>query len=198
MTVHPGAGCPKGTLVNALLHHCNELSSLNDRSRPGIVHRLDRDTSGLIAIAKNNRTHALLAKQFENRIVQKSYVALVEGDVQFDEGVIDAPLGPDPHHREKRSVLSDGAKDAKTFYKVLQRMKGVSLVLLTPKTGRTHQLRVHMAHLGHPILGDDKYGKSQSFSRLALHAKTIAFIHPRTNQCIEFSSPAPAEFLSLK
>lgn len=198
MTVHPGAGCPSGTLVNALLHHCRELSSLNDRSRPGIVHRLDRDTSGLIVIAKNNKTHALLAKQFESRSVQKCYVALVEGDVQFDEGVIDAPLGPDPHHREKRSVLADGAKGAQTFYKVLKRLKGVSLVLLMPKTGRTHQLRVHMAHLGHPILGDDKYGKAHSFPRLALHAKTLAFIHPRTKQRIEFSSPTPIEFLSLK
>ncbi len=196
MTVHPGAGCPSGTLANALLYHCKELSSLNDASRPGIVHRLDKDTSGLMVIAKNNKAHALLARQFEKRTVQKCYVALVEGDVQFDEGVIDAPLGQDPHHRQKRSVLAYGTKSAQTFYKVLKRFAGASLVLLTPKTGRTHQLRVHMAHLGHPILGDEKYGKVFSFARLALHAKTLSFEHPSTKRKVEFSSPTPVEFLS--
>jgi len=196
MTVHPGAGCPSGTLANALLYHCKELSNLNDKSRPGIVHRLDRDTSGLMVVAKNNKAHALLAKQFEERTIQKCYVALVEGDVQFDEGVIDAPLGPDPYHREKRSVLAYGTKTAQTFYKVLKRLNGATLILLMPKTGRTHQLRVHMAHLGHPILGDDKYGKSRSFARLALHAKTLSFEHPKTQQRVEFSSPTPAEFLA--
>jgi 23S rRNA pseudouridine1911/1915/1917 synthase len=196
MTVHPGAGCPGGTLANALLYHCEKLSNLNDKSRPGIVHRLDKETSGLMVAAKNNKTHAFLAKQFEKRVVSKSYVALVEGDVQFDEGVIDAPLGQDPHHRQKRSVLAYGTKSAQTFYKVLKRLKGASLVLLTPKTGRTHQLRVHMAHLGHPILGDEKYGKRQSFPRLALHAKTLCFAHPATKIRVEFSSPTPKEFLA--
>jgi len=194
MTVHPGSGCHQGTLANALLYHCKELSSLNDKSRPGIVHRLDKETSGLMVAAKNNRTHALLARQFEKRTVQKCYVALVEGDVQFDEGVIDAPLGPDPHHREKRSVLAFGTKPAQTFYKVLKRLKGSTLVLLMPRTGRTHQLRVHMAHLGHPILGDDKYGDRRTFSRLALHAKTLAFTHPKTKVQIEFTSQIPKEF----
>jgi 23S rRNA pseudouridine1911/1915/1917 synthase len=198
MTVHPGAGCSHGTLANALLYHCQELSDLNDKSRPGIVHRLDKETSGLMVVAKNNKTHALLAAQFENRTVQKSYVALVEGDVQFDEGVIDAPLGPDPYHRQKRSVLAFGTKSAQTFYRVLKRLKGASLVLLMPKTGRTHQLRVHMAHLGHPILGDDKYGKRQLFPRLALHAKTLSFAHPRNHLRIEFSSPTPSEFLAYR
>jgi len=198
MTVHPGAGCPSGTLANALLYHCKELSGFHDQSRPGIVHRLDRDTSGLIVTAKNDQAHARLAKQFEERTIKKCYVALVEGDVQFDEGMIDAPLGPDPYHREKRSVLSHGMKSAQTFYKVIKRLKGASLVLLMPKTGRTHQLRVHMAHLGHPILGDEKYGKSRSFPRLALHAKTISFEHPTTKRRVEFSSPTPADFLDHK
>ncbi|MCX5681681.1 MAG: RluA family pseudouridine synthase [Candidatus Omnitrophica bacterium] len=194
MTVHPGAGCPGGTLANALSYHCKKLSTLNDPLRPGIVHRLDKETSGLMVVAKNNKTHNYLAKQFEERVVKKCYVALVEGDVEFDEGVIDAPLGPDPHHREKRSVLAAGAKDAKTFYKVLKRLKKSTLVYLMPRTGRMHQLRVHMAHLGHPILGDDKYGDRRTFSRLALHAKTLAFLHPKSKTMIEFTSLTPKEF----
>lgn len=195
MTVHPGAGCPSGTLVNALLFHCKKLSTVNDdAARPGIVHRLDKDTSGLMVAVKNNRAHVHLARQFEERTVKKCYVALVEGTVEFDEGVIDAPLGPDPFHRQKRSVLAREPKEAQTFYKVLKRFSNASLVFLTPKTGRMHQLRVHMAHLGHPILGDEKYGKRNSFSRLALHAKALGFQHPRTKAWLEFSSLIPSEF----
>jgi 23S rRNA pseudouridine1911/1915/1917 synthase len=195
MTVHPGAGCPNGTLVNALLFHCKKLSNVNDdAARPGIVHRLDKETSGLMVAVKNNRAHVHLAKQFEDRTIKKCYVALVEGAVEFDEGVIDAPLGPDPFHRQKRSVLAREPKEAQTFYKVLKRSPKTSLVLLMPKTGRMHQLRVHMAYLGHPILGDEKYGKRSSFSRLALHAKTLGFQHPKTKAWLEFSSPIPSEF----
>lgn len=196
MTVHPGAGRSRGTLVNALVYHRKELSSVNEAFRPGIVHRLDKDTSGVMVVAKNNMAHVKLARQFEERTARKSYVALVEGDVQFDEGLIDAPLGPDPHHRQKRCVRAYGAKSAQTFYKVLKRLKGASLVLLSPKTGRTHQLRVHMAHLGHPILGDAKYGKHLSFPRLALHAKTLSLASPSTNARLEFSLPTPKEFLA--
>lgn len=198
LTVHPGAGCPNGTLANALAYYCKKLSKVNDPLRPGIVHRLDKETSGLMVVAKNNKTHQYLAQQFEERRVQKCYVALVEGDVEFDEGVIDAPLGPDPHHREKRSVLADSAKDAQTFYRVIKRFKQATLVYLTPKTGRMHQLRVHMKHLGHSILGDEKYGDRRTFSRLALHAKSIAFIHPKSKTRIEFASPTPAEFLKSR
>ncbi|HQL40734.1 MAG TPA: RluA family pseudouridine synthase [Candidatus Omnitrophota bacterium] len=196
MTVHPGAGCGSGTLVNALLCHCKKLSNVNDdMTRPGIVHRLDKETSGLMVAVKSNRAHVDLAHQFEGRIVKKCYVALVEGCVEFDEGVIDAPLGPDPLHRQKRSVLAREPKEAQTFYRVLKRFSKASLVLLMPRTGRMHQLRVHMAHLGHPFLGDEKYGKKNSFSRLALHAKALAFFHPQTKAWVEFSSPTPSEFL---
>ncbi len=195
MTVHPGAGCPDGTLANALSFHCKKLSNLNDPLRPGIVHRLDKETSGLMVVAKNNKVHQYLAAQFEGRSVKKCYVALVEGDVEFDEGIIDAALGMDPHHREKRSVLAANAKEAQTVYKVLKRFKKTTLIYLMPKTGRTHQLRVHMAHLGHPILGDDKYGDRRTFPRLALHAKTLSFRHPKTKSYIEFTSPTPKAFL---
>ncbi|MDP8264398.1 MAG: RluA family pseudouridine synthase [Candidatus Aceula lacicola] len=195
MVVHPAPGCHRGTLVNALLYRYQQLSSADDALRPGIVHRLDKETSGLIVVAKNNKTHVRLARQFEKRIVKKQYVALVENLVEFDEGMVDVPLGRHPQSREKRAVLGLNAKSAKTIYRVLKRFKSTTLVDLTPKTGRTHQLRVHMAHLGHPVLGDDKYGKKNSFSRLALHARSIAFKHPVKLKWIGFSSPIPEEFL---
>jgi len=195
MIVHPATGHYSKTLVNALLHHFKNLSSVNADFRPGIVHRLDQGTSGLILIAKDNITHTKLAKQFEKHKIFKRYVALVEGQVEFDEGLIDAPLGKHPQHREKRSVqFHDEAREAETVYKVIQRGVKVSLVALYPKTGRTHQLRVHMAHLSHPILGDDKYGKKHLFPRLALHAQTIGFYHPESKKYMECSSVVPKEF----
>ena len=199
MIVHPAQGCYTGTLVNALLHHCKSLSSINTSSRPGIVHRLDRETSGLMVVAKTNLAHARLARQFEKHTVRKRYVALVNGVIEFDEGMIDASLGRHPVHREKKTVVSEeGGKEAKTFYQVLRRFKDKTLVALFPRTGRTHQLRVHMRHLGHSILGDDKYGKKDSFPRLALHAQSIGFLHPVSKKYIEFSSVMPAEFLPEK
>lgn len=196
MLVHPARGRHSGTLVNALLHHTNQLSDINSNIRPGIVHRLDEDTSGLILVAKDNITHARLAKQFQQHRIHKEYVALVQGSVEFDEGVIDAPLGRDYRHPEKKSVqFSDSAKEAKTFYRVLRRYQNISLVSLFPQTGRTHQLRVHMAYLKHPILGDEKYGQKRTFARLALHAKAIGFQHPISKKYIEFSTLTPKEFL---
>lgn len=197
MLVHPATGIYSGTLVNALLYHFQELSTINSEFRPGIVHRLDQETSGLMVVAKNNKIHLKLAKQFERHEVIKRYVALVEGRVEFDQGVIDAPIGRNPSQREKKAVLfDDAAKEAVTFYEVLRRHKGISLVALFPQTGRTHQLRVHMAHLGHPILGDEKYGKKSLFPRLALHAQSLGFTHPETKQYVEFCSIVPREFLS--
>ncbi|MDP8265461.1 MAG: RluA family pseudouridine synthase [Candidatus Aceula meridiana] len=196
MTVHPAAGCYSGTLVNALVFHQENLSSVNDALRPGIVHRLDKETSGLILVAKNNMVHAKLAKQFEKRIIKKQYVAVVQGLVKFDEGLVDAPLGRHPIHRQKRAVLFADAKEAQTVYRVLKRFQKTTLISLMPKTGRTHQLRVHMAYLGHPILGDEKYGKKNSFKRLALHAQRIGFYHPSFSRYMEFSSLTPKEFLS--
>ncbi|MCA9393400.1 MAG: RluA family pseudouridine synthase [Candidatus Omnitrophica bacterium] len=198
MLVHPARGRYTGTLVNALLFHAKQLSDFSgDLMRPGIVHRLDQETSGLILIAKDNITHTKLAKQFKKRTVSKRYVALVEGEVEFDEGLIEAPIGQHPKYRDKKAVRFDeDARASETVYRVIRRCHGKTLVSLSPKTGRTHQLRVHMKYLGHPILGDDKYGKRTSFPRLALHARAIAFNHPRDKRRIEISTPIPAAFLA--
>ena len=221
MLVHPAQGHYSGTLVNALLFHCQQLSDFNgstrpkfdsseglltinpERSRrvntalrPGIVHRLDKETSGLMLAVKDNQTHAQLARQFQKHKVKKQYIALVEGEVEFDEGIIDAPLGRHSVHHDLRDVrYDDAAKNAVTFYRVIKRHKGVTLVSLFPKTGRTHQLRVHMNHIHHSILGDTKYGRKESFPRLALHAQAIGFEHPHWKCFLEFSCRPPGEFL---
>ena len=195
MLVHPAQSNYSGTLVNALLGYSRELSDVNSKIRPGIVHRLDQETSGLMVVAKDNRTHVRLARQFQKHQVRKRYTALVEGHVEFDGGKIDAPLGRNIFHREKKAVqFDDDAKDAVTYYKVIKASGGATLIALFPETGRTHQLRVHMAHIGHPILGDEKYGKKNTFPRLALHAHCLAFTHPRTKVPVEFSAPPPKEF----
>ncbi len=197
MLVHPAQGFYTATLVNALLYHCKQLSDVNADFRPGIVHRLDQDTSGLILIAKDNQTHLQLAEQFKNHTIKKKYLALVQGEIEFDEGMIDAPLGRHSTYREKRDVqFNDSAKEAVTYYRVIKRSPSVTFVALFPQTGRTHQLRVHMAYLKHPILGDAKYGKKETFPRLALHAQSIGFIHPRQNCFLEFSSQTPSDFLA--
>jgi len=200
ITVHPAAGNKSGTLVNALVHHFEQLSDVNGDVRPGIVHRLDRDTSGLLVIAKTNVAHARLGRQFEKHTVMKRYVALVQGKVQFDQGMVDVNLKRHVKYHDQRQVDKESgerSKEAVTLYEVLKRNPNkTTLVALYPQTGRTHQLRVHMAHLGHPILGDDKYGRKESFPRLALHAQSIGFIHPTTKQYVEFSCPIPKEFLA--
>jgi len=196
MLVHPVKSCVKGTLVNGLLYYCKTLSDLNTAVRPGIVHRLDRATSGIMVVAKNNVAHVRIARQFEKHKVKKVYFALVEGRIEFDEGVIDAPLARHIRHHDKKVVaFNDSAKQSKTLYRVVRRFPKATLVALYPKTGRTHQLRVHMAYLGYPILGDDKYGKKNSFFRLALHAQSLGFIHPKTKKYVEFSVKLPKEFL---
>lgn len=199
MTVHPAAGKYSGTLVNGLVYHFKYLSDINGERRPGIVHRLDKETSGLIVIAKNNVAHARLAAQFEKRKVYKQYIALVQGKIPFEEGVIDAPIGLHPKFHDHRIVntYDDKAKPAVTFYKVYKRFEKATLVKLYPKTGRTHQLRLHMKYLGHPILGDDKYGAKQLFPRLALHAQSIEFNHPVLKKRIGFCSAIPDEFLNF-
>jgi 23S rRNA pseudouridine1911/1915/1917 synthase len=196
LTVHPASGSQSGTLVNGLMFHYKELSDVNGIVRPGIVHRLDRDTSGLILIAKTNVAHARLGRQFEKHTIIKRYVARVQGRVQFDQGVIDVPLERHKKYHDMRQIAKEGGgKSASTLYQVLKRFPKSTLVALFPQTGRTHQLRVHMKHLGHPILGDEKYGQKISFPRLALHAQSIAFIHPITKSYIEFSCTTPGEFL---
>ncbi|MDP8211828.1 MAG: RluA family pseudouridine synthase [Candidatus Zapsychrus exili] len=198
MIVHPANGNYSNTLVNALLHYSNQLSSVNDDDiRPGIIHRLDKETSGLILVAKDNITHTRIAKQFQRHEVKKCYIALVEGEVTFDEGKIDAPIGKHRSAHEKKAIsYGTDSKEALTHYRVIKSLDGATLVALFPKTGRTHQLRLHMKHIGHVILGDDKYGRKSTFTRLALHAQSIGFTHPIYKNYIEFSSIIPKEFLS--
>lgn len=193
LSVHPGAGNKNNTLANALVAYTSKLS-LIDPNRPGIVHRLDKDTSGLLVVARNSQAHLNLIKQFKDRIVEKTYVAIVEGEVQFDEGRIDAPVAPDPRQRERMRVDFSSPRPALTIYKVLKRSKNFSVVELRPHTGRTHQLRVHMKYLGHPIVGDKKYSSRVRFSRLCLHAKVLSFLHPNGSQRLEFESELPKEF----
>ncbi len=194
LVVHPAPGNREHTMVNALLNRFKHLSDIN-KSRPGIVHRLDKETSGLLVIAKNNASHLKLAKQFSEHSIERRYVALVAGEVKFDEDVIEAPIGRHPSKRKNMAVsFSEGTRYAKTYYRTLKRGAKASLLELKPFTGRTHQLRVHLAFLGHPILGDEKYGRKNDFPRMALHAREIGFIHPSTGKFVHFSSELPKEF----
>lgn len=195
LVVHPAPGNDKHTLVNGLLRAFDRLSDINPE-RPGIVHRLDKETSGLLVIAKNNFSHLDLAAQFARHSIKRKYIALVKGRVEFDEGVIELPIVRHPLKRKNMSVgFGENARAALTNYRTLKRGQASSLLELEPFTGRTHQLRVHLAFIGHPVLGDNKYGKDKSFSRLALHAKYLGFVHPRTKKFMEFTSEPPQEFL---
>lgn len=196
IATHTGPGIRSGTLVNALLYHCKSLSTVND-ARPGIIHRLDKDTSGIMVVAKNNFSHMELAKQFKERTVKKKYIALVKGAVELDEGVVDLPIGRHPSHRQKMAVRYDSTKKAVTEYKVLKRFRDFTMLELNLKTGRTHQIRVHMAYLGHPILGDEKYGAKDKFQRQALHSYFLSFRHPRTGKEMEFVAELPDDIKSL-
>ncbi len=192
LVVHPAPGNREHTLVNALLNRFKELSNINP-GRPGIVHRLDKETSGLIVIAKNNVSHLKLAKQFAEHSIARKYIALVSGRVEFDEDIIEAPIGRHPLRRKDMAVsFRENNKYAKTQYHTLKRSNNFSFLELRPFTGRTHQLRVHLAYLGYPILGDTKYGKQTNFPRLALHAQEIGFIHPTSGKLISFTSKIPA------
>ena len=194
MVVHPAPGNYEHTLVNALKNVFKSLSDINP-DRPGIVHRLDKETSGLLVIAKNNATHLDLARQFSEHTIKKEYLAIVKGRVEFDESWIEVPIARHATKRKNMAVnFSDKAKSARTHYRTLKRYNNFSLLELKPFTGRTHQLRVHLDFIGHPILGDDKYGKGNEFTRLALHAKMLGFTHPRTGKPMEFNLPIPKEF----
>lgn len=195
LVVHPGAGNLEGTLVSGLLMHTKELSAINP-SRPGIVHRLDKETSGVMVAAKNNFSHLNLVKQFSSHSIKRKYTAIVNGQVEFDQGLIDLPIGRHKRDFKRKAVSFVNSKEAVTHYKVLKRLKQASLLELIPRTGRTHQLRVHLAHLGYPILGDSKYGRGDNFTRLALHAQELGFHHPGNKRFMVFSSPLPQEFLS--
>lgn len=199
MVVHPAAGNPDGTLVNALLAHCKgSLSGINGVMRPGIVHRIDKDTSGLLIVAKNDTAHQGLAEQIKDHSFTRIYEAVIVGHLKEREGTVNAPIGRHPVHRKKMAVTDRNSKHAVTHYRVLQDYVGYSHVRLQLETGRTHQIRVHMAYLGHPVAGDTVYGaQKQSLSGLegqCLHAKVIGFIHPRTGEYLEFESDLPPYF----
>lgn len=199
MVVHPAPGNYNGTLVNALLYHCKDLSGINGILRPGIVHRIDKDTSGILVIAKNDNSHNKLAAQLKDHSMNRTYYALVEGRVKEEEGTVDAPIGRHPVDRIKMAIVKDG-REAITHYKVIERFNHYTLVKCNLETGRTHQIRVHMASLGHPLVGDEVYGfKKQKFKLKGqvLHAKTLGFIHPSTNEYIEFNSKLPQYFEEL-
>lgn len=197
LVTHPAPGNYEHTLVNALLYHLKKLSDINPE-RPGIVHRLDKETSGLMVVAKNNPAHLNLAKQFAKHTIKRKYIAFVKGRMEFDENIIEVPIGRHPYKRKNMAAgLGKNIKYAKTLYRTLRRGSDFSLLELEPFTGRTHQLRVHLAFLGHPVLGDTKYGKDNEFKRLALHAQSIGFIHPATGEFVEFSCEAPKEFRNL-
>jgi len=197
MVVHPAAGNWDGTIVNALLHHCTELSGIGGTQRPGIVHRLDKDTSGCLVAAKSDLAHQALARQFAGREVTKLYLALAAGTFRKLSGEIDEPIGRHPVQRKKMTVVKTGGRTARTGYRVLGIYGGGTLVECTLHTGRTHQIRVHLKHLGHPLLGDDVYGKRGAFPRQMLHAWRLGFTHPRTGERMNFRAPVPPDFLAV-
>ena len=197
MVVHPAAGNEDRTLVNALLYHVHDLSGIGGEMRPGIVHRLDKDTSGLILIAKNDAAHTVLSEQFKQRTMEKHYRAVAYGSFSQDEGLIDAPLGRHPIDRKKMAVVADG-KPSKTEWHVLERLQGATYLDVHLLTGRTHQIRVHMLSVGHPLLGDKIYAPNLKCAvhvpRLMLHAYSLAFTHPRTGERLTFCAPLPDAF----
>ena len=200
MVVHPAPGNHSGTLVNALLAHCKKLSGIGGVMKPGIVHRLDKGTSGLLVVAKTDQAHRFLARQFKDKTARRVYIAIVKGVVQFDSGVIDAPIGRDRRDRMKMVIdfESEKARAANTSYRVIRRFADSTMIELTLGTGRTHQVRIHMAYIGHPVLGDVKYGtRSGDLARPMLHAKTIGFIHPKKKKFIEFTSELPKDMKRL-
>ena len=198
MVVHPAPGNYSGTLVNALLGHCKNLSGIGGVLKPGIVHRIDKGTSGILAVAKTDLAHKALAKQFKNKTINRVYVALVKGMVQLDNGVVELPIGRSRRDRKKMAVdFEENAKAAVTRYKVIKRFKEATLLELVLGTGRTHQIRVHMSYIGHPVLGDEKYGSRGIFPRLMLHARTLGFTHPITKKYVEFTSEIPKDMKEL-
>jgi 23S rRNA pseudouridine1911/1915/1917 synthase len=208
LVVHPGAGTARGTLVNALLRHVRDLSGVGGVLRPGIVHRLDRGTSGLLVVAKDDETHRSLVRQFAGRTVEKEYAALVLGTPARPAGEIDAPIGRDPVHRQKMSVRAPRGREARTSWRVEERFDGAALLRVRIHTGRTHQIRVHLASIGHPVAGDPTYGGTRtpssrrvaareallSLERPALHAARLSFAHPASGARLAFEAPLPRDF----
>ncbi len=198
MVVHPAAGHESGTLVNALLYHCGKsLSGINGELRPGIVHRIDKDTSGLLVVAKNDFAHQSLARQIKAHSFTREYEAVVYGNLKQDEGTVDAPIGRHPTHRKKMAVTDKHSRHAVTHYEVIERYNGFTHVRLHLETGRTHQIRVHMAYIGHPVAGDAVYGPKKVITALegqCLHARLLGFDHPRSGRYVEVESELPPYF----
>jgi 23S rRNA pseudouridine1911/1915/1917 synthase len=205
IVVHPAAGNEQHTLVNALLHHCRgQLSGIGGIARPGIVHRLDKDTSGCLLAAKNDAAHQILAEQFAGRSIEKKYLAIVCGEITRESGEIRASIARHPGHRKRMTVYEEGGRQARTGYRVIERFGGATLVEITLHTGRTHQIRVHFEHLGFPVFGDEVYGKKQTrilrelrgfdVPRQLLHAHTVAFDHPRHGKRMHLKAPWPLDF----
>ncbi|MFC3344147.1 RluA family pseudouridine synthase [Paenibacillus abyssi] len=195
MVVHPALGHSSGTVVNALMFHCKDLSGINGMLRPGIVHRIDKDTSGLLMAAKNDLAHHSLAEQLKEHTVTRKYIALAHGNLPHDQGTIDAPIGRDPHDRKLFAVTGRNGKHAVTHFRVLERFGDYTLMELQLETGRTHQIRVHMKYIGHPLAGDPVYGRSKTIALKgqALHAAVLGFEHPRTGEQLQFEAPLPED-----
>jgi 23S rRNA pseudouridine1911/1915/1917 synthase len=196
MVVHPAPGHMRGTLVNALLAHCTDLSGINGVLRPGIVHRIDKDTSGLLMVAKNDMAHQSLVDQLVKKTVTRKYKAIVHGVIPHDYGTIDAPIGRDKRDRKKMAVTEENGKEAVTHFRVLERFRHYTFIECQLETGRTHQIRVHMKYIGYPLAGDPQYGpkKTLPIDGQALHAGVLGFTHPRTGEYLEFEAPLPPEF----
>ncbi|MDY3801882.1 MAG: RluA family pseudouridine synthase [Bacilli bacterium] len=200
VVVHPACGNRSGTLVNGLLYHSKNLSSINGEFRPGIVHRIDADTTGLLMIAKNDKAHKILADQLKEKTTHRVYYALVWGVINNETGTVDAPIGRDPKDRKKMAVTPDNSKEAITHFRVIERYKNATLIELKLETGRTHQIRVHMKYIGHPVVNDPVYSNKPLFddSGQCLHAKELGFIHPTTNEFMKFDSELPECFIKIQ
>lgn len=199
MVVHPAPGHMTGTLVNGLMAHCQDLSGINGVLRPGIVHRIDKDTTGLLVVAKNDLAHQHLGQQMKDKSTTRKYEAIVHGVIPHNKGTVDAPIGRDAQDRQKMAVTDKNSKDAVTHFNVLERFKDYTFVECILETGRTHQIRVHMNYIEYPVAGDPKYGpkKTLPITGQALHAKTLGFIHPRTEEEMEFTSDLPEDMTTL-
>lgn len=200
MVVHPAAGNYSGTLVNALLYHCQNLSGINGVIRPGIVHRLDKDTSGIMICAKNDAAHVSLSQQIQNKTAQRTYLAVVRGNIKTDEGVIETLIARDKNDRKKMAVVKEDGRQAITEYQVLERFGKYTIVRCKLRTGRTHQIRVHMEYLGYPLVGDPKYSPMKTpfaINGQALHSQTLEFDHPRTGQRLHFAAPLPEDLQKI-
>ena len=200
MIVHPAPGVYSGTLVNALLYHCRDLSGINGVKRPGIVHRIDKDTTGCLIVCKNDLAHRGISAQLEDKTCHREYTAIVAGHITHDTGMIDAPIGRDPRDRQKMTVTDTNSREAVTHFRVIERFRDAVMVECALETGRTHQIRVHMKYIGHPVLGDEKYGRKCKYMDTqgqVLHAHRITFIHPRTHEEMTFEAPLPEYFRQL-